>query len=73
MDYQTLTSDLQDGIAVITLRRPDVMNSFNTQMRAELCHAVQEAGQAARVAVITGEGRRSLPGRIWGIPAISTT
>lgn len=66
MEYQTLTSDLQDGIALITLRRPDVMNSFNTQMRAELCHAVQEAGPAARVVVITGEGRAFSAGQDLG-------
>ncbi|TBX28104.1 enoyl-CoA hydratase-related protein [Nioella sediminis] len=66
MDYQTLTSDLHDGVAVITLRRPDVMNSFNTQMRAELCHAVQMAGQAARVGVITGEGRAFSAGQDLG-------
>lgn len=66
MDYMTITSDLQDGIAVITLRRPDVMNSLNTQMRAELCHAVQEAGLNARVAVITGEGRAFSAGQDLG-------
>lgn len=66
MDYQTLTSDLHDGVAVITLRRPDVMNSFNTQMRAELCHAIQTAGHAARVGVITGEGRAFSAGQDLG-------
>ncbi|MGI3184560.1 enoyl-CoA hydratase-related protein [Nioella aestuarii] len=66
MDYLTISSDLHDGIAVITLRRPDVMNSLNTQMRAELCHAVQEAGHVARVAVITGEGRAFSAGQDLG-------
>jgi len=66
MDYQTLTSELSDGVATITLRRPDVMNSLNTQMRAELTHAVQEAGRAARVIVLTGEGRAFSAGQDLG-------
>ena len=66
MDYQTLTSELSDGVATIPLRRPDVMNSLNTQMRAELTHAVQEAGRAARVIVLTGEGRAFSAGQDLG-------
>ncbi|PIV74755.1 MAG: 2-(1,2-epoxy-1,2-dihydrophenyl)acetyl-CoA isomerase, partial [Rhodobacteraceae bacterium CG17_big_fil_post_rev_8_21_14_2_50_65_11] len=66
MDYQTITSDLEAGIALITLRRPDVMNAFNTQMRAELAHAVKVAGEAARVVVLTGEGRAFSAGQDLG-------
>ncbi|WP_071673263.1 enoyl-CoA hydratase-related protein [Nioella nitratireducens] len=66
MDYQCITSELSDGVALITLQRPEVMNSFNTQMRAELLHAVQEAGQTARVAVITGAGRAFSAGQDLG-------
>ena len=66
MDYQTITSDLEAGVALITLRRPEVMNSFNTQMRAELAHAVKEAGEAARVIVLTGEGRAFSAGQDLG-------
>lgn len=66
MDYQTLTSDIETGIAVITLRRPDVMNSLNTQMRAELAHAIREGAAAARVVVLTGEGRAFSAGQDLG-------
>lgn len=66
MDYQTITSDLEAGVALITLRRPDVMNAFNTQMRAELAHAVKVAGEAARVIVLTGEGRAFSAGQDLG-------
>lgn len=66
MEYQTITSDLEAGVALITLRRPDVMNAFNTQMRAELAHAVKEGAEAARVVVLTGEGRAFSAGQDLG-------
>lgn len=59
MDYETITLDDRDGIAVITLNRAEVMNALNTQMRAEITHAVSNAGQTARVVVLTGAGDRA--------------
>jgi 2-(1,2-epoxy-1,2-dihydrophenyl)acetyl-CoA isomerase len=66
MDYTTITRHDDEGMAVITLRRPDVMNALNTQMRAEITHAVQEAGKTARVVVLTGEGRAFCSGQDLG-------
>lgn len=66
MDYQTITSTLEEGIATITLDRPDVMNALSTQMRAEITHAVLEAGRAARVVVLTGAGRAFCSGQDLG-------
>jgi len=66
MQYDTITREDQDGMAVITLRRPDVMNALNTQMRAEITHAVSEAGKEARVVVLTGEGRAFCSGQDLG-------
>lgn len=50
---------LNDGIAVITLNRPDVRNAINDQMRAELIEAFEWADAAAevRAVVLTGEGK----------------
>lgn len=56
MDYETITYALTDGVALITLSRADKMNALTTQMRAELTHAVTEAGREARVVVLTGAG-----------------
>ncbi|MGH1354188.1 MAG: enoyl-CoA hydratase-related protein [Thalassovita sp.] len=56
MDYQTITFEIADDIAVLTLNRADKMNALNTQMRAEVANAAREAGQSARVLVITGAG-----------------
>ena len=66
MQYETITREDTDGMAVITLRRPDVMNALNTQMRAEITHAVGEAGTEARVVVLTGEGRAFCSGQDLG-------
>ncbi|MGX9354381.1 enoyl-CoA hydratase-related protein [Roseobacteraceae bacterium S113] len=66
MDYQTITFDITDNIAVLTLNRPDVMNALNTQMRAEIEHAVRASYGAARVLVMTGEGRAFCSGQDLG-------
>ncbi len=66
MKYETITCEA-DGMAVITLNRPDVMNALNTQMRAEITHAVNAAGrQEARVVVLTGAGRAFCSGQDLG-------
>jgi len=48
-----------DAVAVITLHRPEAMNSFNTELRADLAAALQRAhdDESVRVVVLTGEGR----------------
>ena len=72
MDYQTLTYDVADDIALITLNRPDVMNALNTQMRAEIQHAVAQAGRkAACRGVHRGRGARFVRARIWAIAAMA--
>ena len=66
MDYQTISSGTRYDVAVITLRRPDVMNALNTQMRAEITDAVRRAGQEARVVVLTGQGKAFCSGQDLG-------
>ena len=66
MEYQAITFDITDGVAVLTLNRPDVMNALNSQMRAEIYHAVRQAGENARVLVITGAGRAFCSGQDLG-------
>jgi 2-(1,2-epoxy-1,2-dihydrophenyl)acetyl-CoA isomerase len=65
-EYETITREDTDGAAIITMRRPDVMNALNTQMRAEITHAVGTAGTEARVVVLTGEGRAFCSGQDLG-------
>ncbi|TNF23380.1 MAG: 2-(1,2-epoxy-1,2-dihydrophenyl)acetyl-CoA isomerase [Rhodobacteraceae bacterium] len=66
MDYETIRYEIADDIAVVTLNRPEVMNALNTQMRAEITHAVRAAGEAARVVVMTGAGESFCSGQDLG-------
>jgi 2-(1,2-epoxy-1,2-dihydrophenyl)acetyl-CoA isomerase len=66
MDYETISLATQDGVAVLELRRPDVMNALNTQMRAEITHAVRDVERTARVLVMTGTGRAFCSGQDLG-------
>jgi len=54
-----ILSDLRDGIATITLNRPEKLNAFVGSMREDLLQALRDAAGNAdcRVAVITGAGR----------------
>jgi 2-(1,2-epoxy-1,2-dihydrophenyl)acetyl-CoA isomerase len=40
MSYQSILFEKQDGIAVITLNRPDKLNSFTVAMHLELREAI---------------------------------
>jgi 2-(1,2-epoxy-1,2-dihydrophenyl)acetyl-CoA isomerase len=66
MIYQTIRYGVVQDIATITLNRPDVMNGLNTQMRAEIQHAVKAAPQRARVLVLTGAGKAFCSGQDLG-------
>jgi 2-(1,2-epoxy-1,2-dihydrophenyl)acetyl-CoA isomerase len=58
MNYQTILHTVADGIARITLNRPERMNSFTQVMHEELRAAIAAvANDGSRVLVITGAGR----------------
>jgi len=56
---QTLLYGVEEGIATITLHRPDKLNAFTPQMRDELIAAFDEtdADDAVRAVIVTGAGR----------------
>ncbi|WP_312525572.1 enoyl-CoA hydratase-related protein [Paracoccus sp. (in: a-proteobacteria)] len=63
MSYQTIDYSQSDGVAVITLDRPDVMNALNARMRGEITQAMTGLGSDVRCAVITGRGRAFCSGQ----------
>lgn len=57
--FETIQVSDDGGVRTITLNRPDVLNSFNTQMLEELTKAVRDAAKdkTVRCLVLTGAGR----------------
>ncbi|MEM9209135.1 MAG: enoyl-CoA hydratase/isomerase family protein [Pseudomonadota bacterium] len=58
-DYETVRYARDDAVAIVTLHRPDAMNSFNTELRRDLEAALSQAAidETVRAVVLTGEGR----------------
>src|ERR1700758_1070470 len=57
--YETILFDVSEGIATITLNRPDKLNAFTSTMTAELIDAFDrtDADDAVRAVIVTGAGR----------------
>jgi enoyl-CoA hydratase/carnithine racemase len=66
--------DVNDGIAVITLSRPQKLNAFTTQMARELVAAFDatDADDAVRVVVLTGAGRGFCAGADMSVRGTAT-
>ena len=77
MSYQTLRWDVDaDGIAILTLNRPDALNAFDLTMAEELLQvfSVDAHDDAVRAVVVTGAGRAfcagmdlSAEGNVFGL------
>lgn len=61
MSYSSLLFDVRDGIAVITVNRPDKLNALNATVIGELGTAVDAVRAAAdiRAAILTGAGPKA--------------
>lgn len=59
MDYRAILYDVEEGVATITLNKPERLNAFDDEMLGEWAEALREADQdrAVKVVVITGAGR----------------
>ena len=57
--FETLLYSVEDGIATITLNRPEKLNAFNTQMMQDMIAAFDatDADDAVRAVIVTGAGR----------------
>lgn len=65
MAYNTILFEVTEGIARITLNRPDRYNAFNEEMSAEFIDALKTCGKdaAIRAVVITGAGKAFCSGQ----------
>jgi 2-(1,2-epoxy-1,2-dihydrophenyl)acetyl-CoA isomerase len=58
-EYETVLVERRDDIAIVSLNRPDMLNSFDASLRRDLLLAVREVNEdeGVRVAILTGAGR----------------
>ena len=58
-NFETIRLEVEDGIATLTLNRPEKLNAFNTLMMQEMIAAFDrtDADDSVRVVIVTGAGR----------------
>ncbi len=68
MSYETIEFTISEGVAVLTLNRPDSLNSFNAQMHTEVRSALKEVKKdsSVRCLLLTGNGRGFCAGQDLG-------
>ena len=61
MNYQTLLFEIRDGIAFVTINRPDKLNALNDQVMLDLAGAAERIATEAEIkgAILTGSGPKS--------------
>ncbi len=61
MAYQTLTVEEKDGVAIITVNRPDKLNALNARVKTELREVLAQlrTAPAVHVLILTGSGDKS--------------
>lgn len=57
MTYETILLSVAEGVATLTLNRPEALNALNGRMRAEITAALTGLPEGVRAVVITGAGR----------------
>ncbi|MBS1507486.1 MAG: enoyl-CoA hydratase/isomerase family protein [Bacteroidetes bacterium] len=65
MDFKFLKYETKNGVATITLNRPEVYNALNDEITFELQDAIKAVAkdQKVRVVVLTGEGKAFCSGQ----------
>src|SRR5262245_10514639 len=60
-EFKNIRLDIAEGIATITLDRPEKMNTATRATVAELCEAIDrtDADDAVRAVIFTGAGERA--------------
>jgi enoyl-CoA hydratase/carnithine racemase len=70
-DFETCYLDIADGVAVLTMNRPDRMNAFTGQMMLDMIAAFDQtdADDSVRAVIVTGAGRAFCAGADLGAGA----
>lgn len=65
MSYETILYDKLNGVATITLNRPEALNAFSPKMNSEFQDALKDADQdeGVRCFLVTGSGRAFCAGQ----------
>ncbi len=72
MNFKTILFGVENGVARLTLNRPDKLNSFNVEMHLEVRRALDALPESgARVLVLTGAGRGFCAGQDLGDRAVA--
>jgi enoyl-CoA hydratase/carnithine racemase len=68
MAYEEIQYDVADGVATVTLNRPEKLNAWTDKMEKEFSHALasSEKDDAVRAIVITGAGKGFCAGADMG-------
>jgi enoyl-CoA hydratase len=63
-DFKILTTEIRNGIAIVTIKRPEALNALNTLFFEEMDQLVAQLSQDPniRVMLITGEGKAFVAG-----------
>lgn len=72
MAFETILFSVQQGVARLTLNRPEKLNSFNVKMHGEVREAMSRvADEGGRVLVLSGAGRGFCAGQDLGDRAVA--
>ena len=68
MSFEHILFTIEQGVASLTLNRPEQLNSFNAQMHQEVREALKQVRQNAEVRclLLTGAGRGFCAGQDLG-------
>ena len=60
-DFDTIKLEIEDGIATLTLNRPEKMNAFTGKMMHGIISAfdITDADDSVRAVIVTGAGERA--------------
>ena len=74
MEFKNILLEVADGVARLTLNRPDKLNSFTGEMHVELRVALDriQADKSVRVLVLTGAGRAFCAGQDLADPDMAS-